>query len=161
MTIREFCVARRKAESKAFVSVLKAMPSGRLDHRPDAKARTAAELGSLIAAEEAALLELIDKGRILWEETKPLGSVDEMVALYERSHAAVNERLESMDEEGWKRRVEFVMTSGGTWADSLGEFAWGFLLDQVHHRGQLSTYLRPMGGKVPSIYGPSADDPGQ
>jgi uncharacterized damage-inducible protein DinB len=27
----------------------------------------------------------------------------------------------------------------------------------VHHRGQLSTYLRPMGGKVPAIYGPSAD----
>ena len=30
----------------------------------------------------------------------------------------------------------------------------------IHHRGQLSTYLRPMGAKVPSIYGPSADDPG-
>jgi uncharacterized damage-inducible protein DinB len=27
----------------------------------------------------------------------------------------------------------------------------------VHHRGQLSTYLRPMGGSVPSVYGPSAD----
>ena len=30
----------------------------------------------------------------------------------------------------------------------------------IHHRGQLSSYLRPMGAKVPSIYGPSADDPG-
>lgn len=29
-----------------------------------------------------------------------------------------------------------------------------------HHRGQLSTYIRPMGGAVPSIYGPSADDKG-
>jgi hypothetical protein len=38
---------------------------------------------------------------------------------------------------------------------------WGFLFDEVHHRGQLSTYLRPMGGKVPSIHGPSADDPGR
>ena len=27
----------------------------------------------------------------------------------------------------------------------------------VHHRGQLSTYLRPMGGKIPGIYGPSGD----
>ena len=161
MTIREFCVSRRKAESKAFVSVLKAMPPGRLDHRPDPKARTAAELGSLIAAEEAVLVELIDKGRIIWEDPKPLGSVDAMVALYEKSHAAVNERLEKMDEAGFERKVEFVMPGGATWADGLGEFVWGFLLDQVHHRGQLSTYLRPMGGKVPSIYGPSADDPGQ
>jgi uncharacterized damage-inducible protein DinB len=37
--------------------------------------------------------------------------------------------------------------------------AWGFLLDIIHHRGQLSTYLRPMGAKVPQIYGPSADEP--
>ncbi len=34
------------------------------------------------------------------------------------------------------------------------------LFDAIHHRGQLSVYLRPMGSKVPSIYGPSADDPG-
>ena len=46
------------------------------------------------------------------------------------------------------------------WADTLENFAWGFLLDAVHHRGQLTTYLRPMGSKVPSIYGPSADDSG-
>ena len=43
---------------------------------------------------------------------------------------------------------------------SLGDMLWGFLFDGIHHRGQLSTYLRPMGAKVPSIYGPSADDPG-
>jgi uncharacterized damage-inducible protein DinB len=38
------------------------------------------------------------------------------------------------------------------------EMAWGFLLDQIHHRGQLTTYLRPMGSTVPAIYGPSADE---
>jgi uncharacterized damage-inducible protein DinB len=31
------------------------------------------------------------------------------------------------------------------------------LRHSAHHRGQLSAYLRAMGGKVPSIYGPSAD----
>jgi uncharacterized damage-inducible protein DinB len=39
------------------------------------------------------------------------------------------------------------------------ENAWGFLLDIIHHRGQLSMYLRPMGSTVPQIYGPSADEP--
>ena len=43
---------------------------------------------------------------------------------------------------------------------SVGSIFWGFLLDAIHHRGQLSAYIRPMGGKVPSIYGPSADDTG-
>jgi uncharacterized damage-inducible protein DinB len=46
------------------------------------------------------------------------------------------------------------------WETSLGDMLFGILFDAIHHRGQLSTYLRPMGAKVPSIYGPSADDPG-
>jgi uncharacterized damage-inducible protein DinB len=46
----------------------------------------------------------------------------------------------------------------------MGEFramdvVWMALMDQVHHRGQFSVYLRLAGGKVPSIYGPSADEP--
>ena len=53
-----------------------------------------------------------------------------------------------------------MMTGGAAWEDTIAKMAWGFLFDAVHHRGQLSTYLRPMGGKVPSIYGPSADDSG-
>jgi uncharacterized damage-inducible protein DinB len=36
---------------------------------------------------------------------------------------------------------------------------WSSLMDQVHHRGQLSVYLRLVGAKVPSIYGPTADEP--
>jgi uncharacterized damage-inducible protein DinB len=39
----------------------------------------------------------------------------------------------------------------------VSQFLWFILFDAIHHRGQLSAYLRPMGGKVPSIYGPSAD----
>jgi uncharacterized damage-inducible protein DinB len=42
---------------------------------------------------------------------------------------------------------------------SVSDNAWGFLLDMIHHRGQLTTYLRPMGSTVPQIYGPSADEP--
>lgn len=38
------------------------------------------------------------------------------------------------------------------------DYGWEFLFDQIHHRGQISTYLRPMGAKVPAIIGPSADE---
>jgi uncharacterized damage-inducible protein DinB len=41
----------------------------------------------------------------------------------------------------------------------LSEFLDFMLHDQIHHRGQLSVYVRMAGGKVPSIYGPSADEP--
>jgi uncharacterized damage-inducible protein DinB len=40
----------------------------------------------------------------------------------------------------------------------VSEFLWMIFFDAIHHRGQLTTYLRPMGSKVPAIYGPSGDE---
>ena len=161
MSNLEFCIARRKAEMPTFVRVLKAIPSGRLDYRPEAKARTAGELAWLLASEEAALVTLLDTGSVQWKEGKPPASVEEIVAVFERNAEAVDERLGRLDASGWEKKGRFLMEGAPAWEDTIGQFVWGFLFDAVHHRGQLTTYLRPMGGKVPSIYGPSADDPGQ
>lgn len=158
MNNREFCLSRRKAEFPAFQRVLKAVPTNRLDYKPDSKARSAAALTWLLAEEEASLLTLIDTGRIEWTETPPPASYDEVVARFEKSYEAVNERIAKLDDAGWERKVSFVVEGmPEPWTDALSEFVWGFHVDMIHHRGQLSTYLRPMGGKVPSIYGPSAD----
>lgn len=160
MTNLQFCIARRKAELPAFVRVLKAIPQGGLDYRPDPKARTAAALGWLLAAEEAGLLSLLDTGTVEWKEQEPPAKIEEIVAAFERNAAVVTDRLEKLDESGWQKKVRFLMGEGPAWEDTMENMAWGFLFDMVHHRGQLSTYLRPMGSKVPSIYGPSADDTG-
>jgi uncharacterized damage-inducible protein DinB len=161
MTSLEFCRKQRKQELPKFVNVLKAMPQGRLDHRPDPKARTAAELAWVLAAEEAALVSLLDTGVVEWKEAPPPARVEDIVAAFEKSAAAVNEKLDRLDEAGWQKKGRFLMGEAPAWEDTIENFVWGFLLDAIHHRGQLSTYLRPMGGKVPSIYGPSADDSGQ
>ncbi|HUL78272.1 MAG TPA: DinB family protein [Vicinamibacteria bacterium] len=160
-TSLEFCRKQRKQELSKFVNVLKALPQGRLDYRPDPKARSAAELAWLLAAEEAALVNLLETGVVEWKEQAPPARVEEIVAAFEKSATKVNEKLDRLDATGWEKKGRFLMGEGPAWEDSIGEFVWGFLLDEVHHRGQLSTYLRPMGGKVPSIYGPSADDPGR
>ena len=157
----EFCRKQRKQELPKFVNVLKAMPQDRLDYRPDPKARTAADLAWVLAAEEVALLKLLDTGVVEWKEEPAPARVEQIVEIYEKAAAAVNERLERLDEAGWEKKARFLMGGGAAWEDSIAEFVWGFLFDAIHHRGQLSTYLRPMGGKVPSIYGPSADDPGK
>ena len=161
MSNLEFCIARRKAERPAFLRVLKAIPETRSDYRPDPKARTALELAWLLATEESALLNLIDTGVVEWMESAPPERLEMVVAAYELTSAEVNGRLEKLDEEIWEKKVRFLIGGGGVWEDTLSQMVWGFLFDAIHHRGQLSTYLRPMGGKVPSIYGPSADDPGQ
>jgi uncharacterized damage-inducible protein DinB len=151
----------RKAELPKFVSVLKSVPQGRLDYRPDPKARTAQQLAWVLAQEEAALATLIETGTVEWKDETAPGRIDDIVSAFERSAAAVNQQLEKLDAAGWEKKAKMLMGAGGAWEDGIGQFLWGFLLDAIHHRGQLSTYLRPMGSKVPSIYGPSADDPGQ
>jgi uncharacterized damage-inducible protein DinB len=161
MTNLEFCIAKRKSERPAFLRVLKAVPQERLDYRPDPKARTAAQLAWLLAAEESALLQLLNKGEVEWKVPEPPARVAEIVAAFERDSAAVNRKLAKLDAAGWRKKVSLLMEGGGAWKDSLSAMTWGFLFDAIHHRGQLSTYLRPMGSKVPQIYGPSADDPGR
>ena len=59
----------------------------------------------------------------------------------------------------WEGRVPFMYEGQQVMNETGADNAWGFLLDIIHHRGQLSTYLRPMGATVPQIYGPSADEP--
>lgn len=161
MTNREFYLTRRKAEWPTFVRVLKAVPQGRLDYRPDPKARSAGQLAWFLATSEGALVSLLDTGAVLWKEEVPPAGIDKIVAAFERSGTIINERLERLDEAGWEKKGQFVMEGAPAWEDTIGQFFWGFLFDAVHHRGQLTTYLRPMGGKVPAIYGASADDPGQ
>ncbi len=161
MSTLDYCLERRKAELPAFIKVLKAMPAGRIDFRPHPKSRSAAELAWVLAVEERSLLALLETGTIDWKETEPPKTADAIVAAFERDAAAVNARLETLDKGAWGGPAKFLMGGSVAWEDTVGNMMWGFLFDAIHHRGQLSTYLRPMGGKVPAIYGPSADDSGQ
>jgi uncharacterized damage-inducible protein DinB len=157
----EFLMARRTAERGAFSKVLKAVPQGQRDYRPDPRSRTAAELAWTIAAEEGDLVHLLETGTIDWKEAPTPSTMDEIVAAYERDAARVDAKLAQIDEAGWKKAGRFLAGGNPVWEDTVGNMVWGFLFDAIHHRGQLSVYLRPMGSKVPSIYGPSADDTGQ
>ena len=161
MSNAAFCLARRQKERAAFVKVLNAVIPDGLDFRPDPKARTARDLAWLIAAEEAALVELLDTGVIDWKEQPAPGSIQQIVAFYEKHAQEVDARMARLDDVAWQKPAKFLFGGNPVWEDSVGEMVWGHLLDAIHHRGQLSTYLRPMGSKVPSIYGPSADDSGQ
>ena len=120
----------------------------------------AAELAGLLAYEEAALLSLLETGTVEWKDQPAPTKMADVVAAFERSAQAVTDRMAKLDEQGWTEQGQFLMEGAPPWKDSIENFVWGMFFDAIHHRGQLTTYLRPMGGKVPSIYGPSADDPG-
>ena len=82
-----------------------------------------------------------------------------MIAAFERATATVQQKVAAMPDERMSAMIRFF-TGPGTLSDvPLAQIMWLMLLDSVHHRGQLSVYLRMTGGKVPSIYGPSHDEP--
>lgn len=111
-----------------------------------------------LAREQEMLVGMIDHGRIDYAEPKA-EDFGEMRALWTRRTAELRDRLKKMDADGWKRPVKFFMRGKQINETTTDEMLWGFLHDMIHHRGQLTTYIRPMGGKVPSVYGPSADAP--
>jgi uncharacterized damage-inducible protein DinB len=160
MSTTEFFTGKWENEQPAFVRVLKALPEEKLSYRPHERSTSAADLAWQLVEEQRVLSDLADTGTINWSVREKPTTVAEMVGEYEKGTEALRSRLKAMDEARWTGPGRFLMGGKEVWAAPVSELFWGFLLDMVHHRGQLSTYIRPMGGKVPSIYGPSADDTG-
>jgi uncharacterized damage-inducible protein DinB len=83
-----------------------------------------------------------------------------MIGMYEKWSTELLEKVTALDDASEERNAQFLYQGRVVMEKPLMEFLWDFMFDAIHHRGQLSAYLRPMGGRVPSIYGPSADDSG-
>ena len=159
MSNREFFAQRLKTEIPAFVKVIRALPEDQLEYKPHEKNTPAGALAWQLATEMAGVAELLEKGEINYQMTER-PSLEEIASTLERHATAIAERVAAVPEERWNGPGRFLYNGQVAWESSVSEIAWGFLFDMVHHRGQLSAYLRPMGGKVPAIYGPSADDRG-
>lgn len=156
MNNREFFAQRLKMEIPAFVSVIRAMPEDQLDYKPHEKNTPAGALAWQIATEMGGLVNLLETSDIDYTMAER-PSMDEVASAVERHANTVAERVLTTADERWDGPGRFLYNGHVVWEASVSDIAWGFLFDMVHHRGQLSAYLRPMGGKVPAIYGPSAD----
>ena len=159
MNNREFFIKRWEAEQPAFLRVLRAVPEGQLAYRPHERSSAAGAIAWQLAEEQKQLCELLDSGDIHFEVKLHPEKVSDIVAAYEKATSELRGRLQSAEEK-WSGKGNFLMDGKVAWSDTVQNLCWGYLFDMVHHRGQLSAYLRPMGGKVPAIYGPSADDSG-
>ena len=79
---------------------------------------------------------------------------------YEAAADALERALATTDDARWEENCSLYFGDKLIKTAPIGETLWDFLFDAIHHRGQLTAYLRPMGGKVPAVYGPSADEAG-
>jgi uncharacterized damage-inducible protein DinB len=137
--------------------VLGAIPEGKKDYRPDPNARTAWELAWHLANTDNQFLDGIADLKFSMgspaEADKPK-TVAELVDWYGKNMKRGTDRIRAMSAEQLLTPIQFFTFN------LPAAFYLGFLNNHsIHHRGELATYLRPMGSKVPSIYGGSFDEP--
>ena len=156
-TVAEFLIADLENEIQTTLRVLAAVPNAHLDYRPDPKSKTALGLVRHIALEDEWLLNCVANG----EFTPPPDDSDacgimnpaDAVARYKEKVPAALNRVRALSGD---RLASVLDVLGMIQAPAVNLLAMA-VKHSIHHRGQLSTYLRPMGGQVPGIYGPSAD----
>lgn len=161
-TVQQYLVEVIEAELPAFIRVFEALPTDQLGWKPDPKSRSAIELASAMAEEPHQLLEVMESGVFDFKsgEQPKYNSGPETAVRFRNAMEKLKVLIGAMTEADWAGEALMTMKGAEMWKTTKGDMAWGFMFDLIHHRGQLATYIRPMGGKVPAIYGPSADSNG-
>jgi uncharacterized damage-inducible protein DinB len=146
-------------EMQTTAKVIAAIPEGKKEWQPDPKAKSGVELAWHIASSEVQMLDEIADMKFTMEEKakeKPT-SIDGILAWYRQEFPRAAARVGAMTGEQLATPVDFY----GAFNFPVVMYLGFVEKHSIHHRGQLSTYLRPMGSKVPAIYGGSADEPFQ
>ena len=145
-----------KNEHSLTRKVIEAIPSNNGDYRPEPVAKTALELAWHIVASEKRFLRAVITGAFDFSPMPRPDSVRnsaQIAAWFDEMFAEGLSQLERLSGEQLAQPIDF---RGVLRLPAVGFLQVG-MNHTIHHRGQLSTYLRPMGGKVPSIYGESYD----
>ena len=156
LVVQNLLLGTIKSESRTTKSVLAAVPNANLDYRPDPCAKSAGELLRHIAVADNFFLESVISGVFNPNSVaipEDIKAPRDVASWYEQTYAKNFDALANLRAENLIKLVDFR----GLFERPAYAFIQIGLLHTIHHRGQLSTYLRPMGSKVPAIYGESYD----
>jgi uncharacterized damage-inducible protein DinB len=146
-------------ENTTTSKVLHAIPADRCDYRPHENSRTAIELAWHLASADIWFLKSFIVGKFeMHEEEESVPSdmtPSDIASMYDDAFAIKIEKVKKLKPEFWATRMAFF----GMYNQPAVCYLQFMLNHAIHHRGQLTSYLRPMGAKVPNIYGGSFDEP--
>ena len=146
-------------EFQTTVSVFKAFSAEQLEFKAHERSRSVRDLAWQCVIDEGVIARMEARNDL---RNVPAGpplpeTMEEILAAYEETHAKAVAKVSQFSEDEFNRTVSCLLP-GGEWKMAQPEAFWGNLMDEIHHRGQLTVYLRLAGGNVPSIYGPSGDE---
>ncbi|MFM7731128.1 MAG: DinB family protein, partial [Flavobacteriales bacterium] len=156
MTNAQFFKACLVNELRATREVIAALPADQLNYRPHPVNRSAYEIAEHIVAHVFDLEVLLTNDAcdelLVYPFTNPSQLANEMETQWEK----VIGLFDALDESTWDTQpVELKIQGQSFLTIPRSQMLWFFFFDIIHHRGQLTTYIRPMGGKNPGVYGPS------
>ena len=149
-------------EFQRTMRLLRSFPKDQSELRPHDKSKNARELAWMFVVEQGAAEKALTTG---FDWSKPPqfppapDSFDGILGAIEQGHQKIAGLIRNMPEEDLTKTIKFFTGPGKIGDMPRMQFLWMMLRDQIHHRGQFSVYQRMAGGKVPSIYGPSLDEP--
>ncbi len=147
-------------EFQTTLKVLNAYPNDRPDFKPHERSRSAKELAWTFVIEEKGAVAGVISGKIDFNNMpKPPATFKEVIQEYEKSHKEMVNKFKDLSEDELNNMMKFFVAPKKMGDMRKIDVLWSILRDMIHHRGQLSVYVRMTGGKVPSIYGPTADEP--
>jgi len=154
--VSEFALTTAEHERETTKRVIGAIPASGVNYTPDAKSMKALDLAWHVASAEWFFLNSILEGKFAGGDgnrPESVKSVQDVLDWYDQNVPPLAAKVKALSGAQLAQSLDFfgMMQAPAAWYLSL------MVRHGVHHRGQLSTYLRPMGAKVPSIYGPSAD----
>ena len=155
--IADFLIADFEREIPTTARVLEAVPAGKHDYSPDQKSKSAAGLVRHITMVDEWFFHCIADGTFARpvDDSDKCGLADGAAAAkqYQAKVPQALARLRSLPGDELAKVIDFFGVMQLPRVNMISLAA----KHSVHHRGQLSAYLRAMGAKVPGIYGPSGD----
>ena len=160
MSEREMFLHSWEREFQTTVKVFKSMPEEKHGLQPHSKCPTTKDLAWKVAVEESIFVQGAISGQFDFANMpKPPASLREVIASYEQKHVGNVARITAMSDADFNKMIKFYVAPKTVGDVRAADVLWLMMMDTIHHRGQFSIYLRIADAKVPSIYGPSADEP--
>ena len=158
MTNLEFFKACFNNELKATRAIIEALPADQLDYKPHPVNRSAYEIVEHILGHMVDFKLILENSQIDETLTFKFENPDDAARQFGDLADAANKALDMASESEWDSQpVELLINGNSILTIPRSQMMWFFFFDVIHHRGQLSSYVRPMGGKNPAVYGYSAD----
>jgi uncharacterized damage-inducible protein DinB len=164
MSAKEAFLKTYDEEHGRTMRLLRAFPTEKLETRPSPKLKTARELAWVFVIERGL-------GTKLWNDEFAKGvpaggsppppapqNWNDLLGAIEKAHKDFAQMVRKASDDDLQKKTHFLVGPKKMGEMTRMDMLWFLLHDEIHHRGQFSIYQRIAGGKVPSIYGPTADE---